>query len=282
MAADLIHMNTETVLATVDKLKVISANIHDAFTAVDKTVRNIKWEGPSRDDFVYDVGKLLRFSDHYYEESLSILFRVQKEVEEWIEVDNHHAEEFRSIGGVINTIIVFIKKDWDEFQRQETYKNNREAFRDWWKELSEEEKKVFLQKMLERIAKKLGIPVIDLSFPDLDDTKGDWRGSYTDDNRMELDITNVLESDPYELINTLAHESEHKYQMDCLNAYKATGAIPEGMTQADMEVWKSNFDHYIDGNNDFELYWNQVIEIDARDTGAGVADEFIMDSGWKG
>lgn len=72
--------------------------------------------------------------------------------------------------------------------------------------------------------------------------------------------TYVLEgNNSYKVMKTMIHEMRHAYQ-------HAAVMNPESfnVSQETIEQWRTNFDHYISGDTDFDAYRAQAIEYDAN------------------
>lgn len=78
-------------------------------------------------------------------------------------------------------------------------------------------------------------------------------------NRIELNSIYLEKPDCKDLLNTILHESRHAFQNKCIES-------PESVTVKNniIDVWKDNFDNYIQADEDFEAYENQEIEKDAN------------------
>jgi hypothetical protein len=68
----------------------------------------------------------------------------------------------------------------------------------------------------------------------------------------------VSNDDPRQAVDTLAHESRHAFQYHAINNPGAH------FDDAKVEAWRQNFSDYKEPGDDFEAYWNQPVEVDAR------------------
>lgn len=66
--------------------------------------------------------------------------------------------------------------------------------------------------------------------------------------------------DSYELLGTVAHELRHAYQHEAV-AHPTRFMV----SQETIDAWKYNINHYISSDDSPKGYWDQVIEVDARD-----------------
>lgn len=72
--------------------------------------------------------------------------------------------------------------------------------------------------------------------------------------------TYVMEgNNSYKIMKTLIHEMRHAYQHAAVENPENFNVSEETINQ-----WRDNFDHYIDGNDDFDAYQAQAIEYDAN------------------
>jgi hypothetical protein len=87
-------------------------------------------------------------------------------------------------------------------------------------------------------------------------------GSYTN-SKQRININEYIinnRSNSYDLMNTVVHELRHAYQHQAVEH-------PEKfiVTQETLDRWECNFDNYVSSGDDFDLYREQGVEIDARD-----------------
>jgi hypothetical protein len=98
------------------------------------------------------------------------------------------------------------------------------------------------------------------------------KGVFNTDDPGQIQINRSLlqENDPKAALETVAHEGRHAYQFDCIKNpdkhIEATEQIPS---------WKANMPPegtYISAARDFDGYWNQPIEVDARTFASSVTE----------
>jgi len=87
----IIHMETEEVRSVAQKLDQTSFNIYQQVADLGKTLNGLDWQSPSRDSFVSDFAELRRKFQVCTEQGATLGLRMQREVEEWIAVDNAEA-----------------------------------------------------------------------------------------------------------------------------------------------------------------------------------------------
>lgn len=77
----------------------------------------------------------------------------------------------------------------------------------------------------------------------------------------------LLEDDPLPILETLAHENRHAVQAGWLN-WASAGATPRGGTpvaDTELALWQHGMATY--DTHDFDNYWYNAIEVDAREAG---------------
>ncbi len=153
-----------------------------------------------------------------------------------------------------------------------------------WSEMSEEERRTALEEMAEDLADAAGLEDFEIRFEDLEDQDGDGvddnpdtdsHGSWSEDDRvLRLDVNDLDDPD---LINTMAHEVRHAVQHQAVDDLPDDADDPfdppPGATRDDVEDWRDNFDDYTSPADDFDGYYNQPVESDARDAGDDYLDD---------
>ncbi len=99
------------------------------------------------------------------------------------------------------------------------------------------------------------------------DLERDIAGSYNNtEHRISLDIEHVKSSPPEDVVRTLLHESMHVYQHMCVDLYDQLDDGYKNMPIfRDSLEYKKDFANYVNGDEDFELYYNQTVEASARE-----------------
>lgn len=168
-----------------------------------------------------------------------------------------------------------------------------------WEQMTPAEQEAAARAMAEDLAQELGIEDFEVRIEDLEDKDGDGHdddpgtnsfGSWNEGERvLRLDVNDL--GDPAVVINTIAHELRHADQhqaVDDLNApwfgQDEDIALPPGSDLDDVRDWDENFDDYIssgddrDGDgDDFNDYYDQPVETDARDFGESYLDDYDLD-----
>lgn len=140
-----------------------------------------------------------------------------------------------------------------------------------WMFWPEQERRDFLSKMYAEIAQKYGLPNASLEVVDLSDTKGDLKGQFNpDSNQIQIDVDNLMGINGADVVDTLFHETFHQIQWQAIENYETNGeqaVFPEGITLEDVKSWHENWQdgNYINGQDDFEGYYKQPLERDARE-----------------
>lgn len=168
-----------------------------------------------------------------------------------------------------------------------------------WDAMSQDERRAVLEQMARELADEYDLDDFDVVIEDLEDQDGDGKddeptldlhGFWSNDD-MSLHLDENELDDP-DLINTMAHEVRHAAQnelVDDANPGLIDQALidaglkddpfhpPEGVTRDDVEDWKNNFDDYKSAEDDFDAYYNQPVESDARDAGEAYLDDLTAD-----
>jgi hypothetical protein len=164
-----------------------------------------------------------------------------------------------------------------------------------WSQMSDEERRAVLEQMAVQLADEYGLDDFDVLVEDLEDQDGDGvddepdldlHGFWSDDDKtLHLDVNELGDPD---LINTMAHEVRHALQNEMArdnnpgawdDALIAAGLKddpwdpPEGVTRDDAETWEHNFDDYQAAEDDFDAYYNQPVESDAREAGEDYVEQ---------
>ena len=150
---------------------------------------------------------------------------------------------------------------------------------DQWNKMDIEQRKHFLNKFQASLLFLYGYPLAsdEIIFTDLPDINGDYKGRYFE-NKITVDITNVETDGPFPLMRTIAHENRHAMQD---HAIQNPEFRPDGITDDMADEWQDNFDNYIESENDFEGYWKQVVEKDARATAVDYVNGYVNDYGFS-
>ncbi|MDO5094091.1 MAG: hypothetical protein Q4D79_11875 [Propionibacteriaceae bacterium] len=149
-----------------------------------------------------------------------------------------------------------------------------------WEKLSTEDRKRVLQAMVDDELAKYGVDSQKISFEDKEKTSyGLWNeGGWFGAGRKLMINQNILD-DPQKVMNTAAHEARHAGQheiirdternvWDYITGNKKEKELEEhGVTREEVDSWKENFDDYKKPEDDFDAYFNQPVEQDAREAG---------------
>lgn len=146
-----------------------------------------------------------------------------------------------------------------------------------WENLSVEERTAYLNEYYAKAGQALGIDVKGVYVDDLYEKYGyGTTGVNCGDGYLGIDIRRVEDpSQLSELLNTVTHEMRHQLQTDAVKNPEAFSDIP----QETLDQWNYEFNNYVDPSYDFEGYYNQVIETDARAFAEEVVNDYLSDTG---
>ena len=145
-----------------------------------------------------------------------------------------------------------------------------------WNQMDDDQKVGELNELESNIAHLQGRDSIEIQTEDMDSFwdmfTGKKRYGYFDPNTNEIFVnSSLLDSadNLVDLVDTVIHEGYHGYQHACING---TATHPDPMVVAE---WKDNFENYLDPNiYGYEAYYNQPVEVSAREMAAGITDSF--------
>jgi len=267
-------MDTEIVRDTAKSFYLqIADDILPEIESLNKQLKAIPWEGGSKDGFLVTSNQLFNQIQNVLIEGCGLLQKVMKEVDGWLAVDNSNALKYINLREKV-TIIGAITASFAQMSED----INKLKFKKWWNDRSEKEKIDFIKAQLEIIARKLGIEILPFEIENLDgDTGGDFRPLY---GNIRIDSDQLTATKVPNLIATLAHESRHKYQYDCVSLYEQTGKVPDGLSIDVVKSWKENMDNYISLSDNFKAYSKQAIEVDASAFGENYQEQFFDQGLW--
>ena len=278
--ANLIQMDTERVRSFIAHANLQLDEMESAVSTLENRVKSIPWEGHSRDEYIVDF---MNLSGNFYrltDLGRQTILRVQREMEEWLSVDQQGATNITSIGTTIAGIATGIRKTFGDLIREIDSNLAKAGFEKWWNNQSQSEKEEFLREQYGKIAKDLGLDPMEMKVIQIEDLKGGDTRGYYNGKGIYIDIDNLKSDKPWDLLNTVAHETRHQYQFHTVQEYAETGQLPDGVSVETVKSWQNNIDHYVSANDDFEDYYNQPIEADSRDFGGKISKEVITNRGW--
>lgn len=95
-------------------------------------------------------------------------------------------------------------------------------------------------------------------------------------HQIVIDIDYLKLGYSYELLESIIHECTHAYQYEQINLYKKVDEESRNLLMFyEASVYLEEFSDYVDGNKDFERYYGQLAEINARKAGEDGAKEYI-------
>ncbi len=266
-----IHMNTdelhEFATGTLQQLN----NLNEVMDSMKNRIHAIPWSGLTRESFVIDFNLIIAKLSSGVEEGITLSQRVQREIDEWLSMDQGNAQKYRDLRSQIATV----NPHTGESSQAASTTMSREELTEWWKTATQEEKEAYLRSIYEEVCRSLGLTPIPVNFEDLPDNDGDLRGGFYDDEmKIRIDSDNVKTDSPFDLIQTIAHETRHQFQDNCVKVFNETGKIPEGVSPVQIAAWELDRGSlYVSPDENAFLYWVQPVEVDARGFGA----DFVSD-----
>lgn len=133
-----------------------------------------------------------------------------------------------------------------------------------WSQLTIEEKVDALQGIAYLEAERLNIDNVFVHAEVTEDVRIGYHISNTRD--IFIDLTREVHQDPMECIHTILHECRHVYQNDCINSMNwADPQVQSGIYFEDVREWRYNLENYHSATDDYEWYYRQAVEKDARE-----------------
>lgn len=112
---------------------------------------------------------------------------------------------------------------------------------------------------------------------DLDDRL--WGTYWHFDKSITIDKYHLENDDVYDVVNTACHETRHLYQHTMIDLYENKDKDWKNLAaKEDIQAYKNDFDNYVsalDGDEYFDEYYNQYVEIDAREYGTNRAEYYM-------
>lgn len=298
----ILHMETEAARDVGLRLDQTAGALDDKYLVLKSILGNLSsaWEGGRADRFEQSLKSCLNELRARVEELQSLSRRLRLEVDEWEQA----AAEFGTGGssaymlGQMSAAVVGMTA---AVATVAEIIRARADFKALWDTWTLEERTAYLQGLQDAYAKKNGISPIKIYVQDINDPPGmDARGYRTSGvmpeikgpswlkgiylgwlyrwhkvlpqnalDHIVLDIDNVMNSDPYQVQETLFHESRHQVQHVVA---QDPAHPPAGISQTTAQEWKDNLDDYKSPADDYEAYRNQPVEADARAAGAAETD----------
>ncbi len=134
-----------------------------------------------------------------------------------------------------------------------------------WNTLSEKEKLNVLQVVLNIETTYLGIhPVVLCSDESM---RGGYLGVYlSEEERIHINREYLRTASPQECVQTICHEARHAYQQSVVDALDWDKAeVSNNRYFKEAAVWREEFSGYVSGFEDYENYYGQTVETDARE-----------------
>lgn len=153
-----------------------------------------------------------------------------------------------------------------------------------WVQMTDEERRALIKAYIEELAAEAGVDMPDILWMnDTDGTRGSWN-----DSEGVLRLNEGLLSDP-NILNTVAHEMRHARQYEAVRDCRFwhwpwenpfEGHEQDGISRNQTEVWDENlkdYTVYVPNDDNYEDYFNQPVEVDARAAGKKAIEEMTAE-----
>ena len=133
-----------------------------------------------------------------------------------------------------------------------------------WDRSTQAERQTMIRNVVARINQIQGTNITDVRFFYETPQNGMITNGYYRDSNRSINI-NTYGTDFESVMTTVVHEMRHAYQHQVTRD-------PDSyiVSESNARSWDNNFDHYINGNTDYNAYRAQPVEQDARDFSEGV------------
>lgn len=229
------------------------------------------WSGPDLEDFTREWPGVEQSLEHARQTLTGLGRELRRQAEEQVRTS-------AGGGGPTGSGTTADADDGQAYEGQsrdaDDYGDCPEEVRDAWREYTDEERRAILEQKIREDAEALGIPVPDIVWDeDMDaNSNGSWNQS---SGTVTLNPDNV--DDPM-FMHTVAHEMRHALQHEAVEQMDDRGwwdwfwgnhpDYPGGATPEEVEEWEENFEDYKSPDDDFDEYFDQPVEEDARETGS--------------
>lgn len=137
-----------------------------------------------------------------------------------------------------------------------------------------------LNQYVESMGQALGINLKGIVVEDLYSTVGEGVMGYCNgDGYLHLDFRNIEDPTMWgNILETTTHEARHQLQIEAIENPERFKGVPTDM----IDGWRKNMlpGNYESGEFDFEAYWNQPVEVDARTFAAEVINGYLNNLGF--
>ncbi|MAT42802.1 MAG: hypothetical protein CL609_10700 [Anaerolineaceae bacterium] len=168
----------------------------------------------------------------------------------------------------------FVKDAFVDYFKSLKRSINELKFKRNWRNANQKQKLAMLNEFQNMLSNEYNIPPIPVSVEELEDSgDNDYRGRYSRESKtINIDIENFENDNPVKIFETMAHESRHAMQ----HYYVEHPDQAHPFINSEQLInWEENFENYISGSDDFEGYWKQPIEADARQFATIIMDDFL-------
>ena len=143
-----------------------------------------------------------------------------------------------------------------------------------WRGFTDEERQTILTEIIEERAEHYGIGMPQVEFRD---EPGGANGSWSEGeshSESKVMLHNDVIDDPM-ILHTVFHELRHGGQHEAVEdadvpwwAFWQDPVYENGVTEEQVQAWEENFENYIPAREDYDGYFNQPVEVDARGEGS--------------
>lgn len=145
---------------------------------------------------------------------------------------------------------------------------------DQWFRLDASERLHILKTIADIEANYLGFPEVTVCTAVLEKNT---LGSYDDSTRtITLNLSRLVCEDASTILETLCHECYHAYQHRLVSVYNALDVQSrELLVFYEASKYNQEFANYIDGNEDYDAYYDQWCETDSREYARDAAEDYF-------
>ncbi|GGU38535.1 DUF6782 family putative metallopeptidase [Nocardioides albus] len=276
---DTLVTNLTTHITGKQQMQKALYNAETEVEAIERLVQGILDRAKTHDFKVSDDGTVT-------DTSTPPTFTNRFEAEEWGNSRNHTAQEIADdvtaalakAAGVdallTDAIPAGIDDGLDDTRRERGMASPEVAER--WAQLTDAERKAIIDQKIEELAEEYGLEVEDIIWDDTMSGNGSWSEG---EKAVRLNPDRLDDPD---LLHTVAHEMRHARQHEAIrdeNDWQFWWEDDpfdehreDGITEEQTNDWEENFENYKPSSPDYDAYYNQPVEVDARKTGREYLD----------
>lgn len=270
--------------ANIDQLRRLSLQMVDGVDSIRRLVQELNlvalangvWSGPDAQTF----------RDQWCRDSRPSLNKVAQALEDAAGLLRSEATQQQEASSVNGPGAVFVPHS---ASRSEKFGSvSADVLREW-NGMSDDEKKWVLREISDQYAIEYGIlrDSFHIEFVDMEENSlGQW-----DESKRIMKLNTDHLDDPAIVTNTVAHEMRHagQYEMARDAGYNLTSSgdlvtpiapvekwLHPGIQPSDALRWRQGLENY-KGSSNFDAYWSQEVEVDARHVGKQEAERLTTD-----